>query len=239
MAYIGAAVTKDSDIKRITFATSTTGSGPFAIGWAPDSEASLRVTINGVVQQGSDITISGSNLTISETLISGDELEVVGIVSVGSTMVPQDGSVTIAKMARAGTSGQVLTTAGTGADATWSAPDPVKFLTKTDVDYTVVASDFDDCQHLWLYYVNTIGSTLKAILPTPANFTGKIVSVSFEGGSVSGYNVYVYESDGTTQLTWMQGGSGGSSDAPDIASYWSDGTDYRRHYIKVTQGGGL
>ena len=85
MAYIGSAVSKQSDIKRITFATSTTGSGPFALGWAPDSEASLRVTINGVTQQGSDITISGSNLTIAETLVSGDELEVVGIVHTGDS----------------------------------------------------------------------------------------------------------------------------------------------------------
>ena len=238
MAYIGSAVSKQSDIKRITFATSTTGSGPFALGWAPDSEASLRVTINGVTQQGSDITISGSNLTIAETLVSGDELEVVGIVHTGDPTVPIDGSVTIAKMARAGTASQVLTSAGTGADATWSAPAPIKFLTKTDVDYTVVASDLDDCQHLWLYYVNTVGSTKKAILPTPANFTGKIITVSFEGESSSGYNVYVYQSDGTTELTWMQGGSG-NTDSPDIASYWSDGTNYRKHYIKVTQGGSL
>ena len=99
MAYIGAGVSKTSDIKRVTVATSTTGSGPFALGWTPDSEASTTVSINGVKQHDGSFTLSGANLTITETLVSGDELEVVGIAHVGGTIIPMDGSVSTAKLA--------------------------------------------------------------------------------------------------------------------------------------------
>ena len=163
MAYIGSAVSKSTDIKRITFATTTTGSGPFALGWTPASENTLRVTINGVVQQDNSISLSGSDLSlVGVSLVSGDELEVQGIVDVGGLSgIPADGtvtegkigggavtaakigsgavgtsaiasgavgaseiaanSITVAQMARAGTSGHVLTSAGTGADAAWVA----------------------------------------------------------------------------------------------------------------------
>ncbi len=100
MAYIGSAVSKSTDIKRITFATTTTGSGPFALGWTPASENTLRVTVNGVVQQDSSISLSGSDLSlVGVSLVSGDELEVQGIVNVGAMdNIPMDGTVTESKI---------------------------------------------------------------------------------------------------------------------------------------------
>ena len=100
MPYIGSAVSKSTDIKRITFATTTTGSGPFALGWTPASENTLRVTINGVVQQDSSISLSGSDLSlVGVSLVSGDELEVQGIVDVGGLSgIPADGTVTEGKI---------------------------------------------------------------------------------------------------------------------------------------------
>ena len=211
MAYIGAAVTKESDIKRITFATSTTGSGPFAIGWAPDSEASLRVTINGVVQHGSDITISGSNLTIAETLVSGDELEVVGIVSVGSAMVPQDGSVTTAKIARAGTAGQVLTSAGTGADVVWGVGNAgVKMVSKTSA-FVMTAADFDDCGCL-IINNDTSGGAYAVTMPAKADWAGKIIicthGTDTEIGGVHALTLVKHASDGgATSMTSRAAGN--------------------------------
>jgi hypothetical protein len=119
MAYIGSAVSKTSDIKRITFATSTTGSGPFALGWTPDSKNTLTVTINGVKQQDSSFSVSGANLTITETLISGDELEAVGIVHTGGyPNVPADGSVSLTKLSASGTASATTFHRG---DNSWAA----------------------------------------------------------------------------------------------------------------------
>lgn len=118
MPYLGSAVSKSTDIKRITFATTTTGSGPFALGWTPASENTLRVTVNGVVQQDSSITLSGANLTlVGVTLVSGDELEVQGIVNVGAMdNIPMDGSVTEGKIG-----GGAVTAAKIGSGAVTSA----------------------------------------------------------------------------------------------------------------------
>lgn len=178
MPYIGSAVAKTSDLKRITFATTTTGSGPFALGWEPDSEASLRVSINGVVQQGSDITISGSNLTISETLEDGDELEVVGIVHTGGQMVPLDGSVSLPKIARGGTSGQVLSSAGAGADAEWTSSGGAKMVSKTST-YAMSGDDFGG--HTILIVKNDTSSAAYTVtLPLLTEWAGKMIIITHD-----------------------------------------------------------
>jgi len=186
MAYIGSAVTKESDIKRITFATSTTGSGPFALGWAPDSEASLRVTINGVVQHDPDISVSGSNLTISETLVSGDELEVVGIVSVGSAMVPQDGSVTTAKLADDSVTAAKVT-----------LPLGIKIITGITTAYEITAADMADTTHLVVFFAAG-GSAYDIKCPTAANMSGKMITiVNDAGGTASGGATLKHNAGGT------------------------------------------
>lgn len=227
MAYIGSAVSKPSDIKRITFATSTTGSGPFALGWEPDSEASLRVTINGVTQQGSDITISGSNLTIAETLVSGDELEVVGIVHTGGQNIPMDGSVTVDKMARAGTSGEVLTSAGAGADATWSPIVSTGSISKTD-SYTVTAADIVGVGHLSVY-VDSSGGTnpLTIHLPTAAVMSGMFITVWV---ATFDKEVKVYKSDSSIICSFNA--------VDDYVTVTSDGTKYLTYVLDFTAGGG-
>ena len=65
--YMGIQEMKDADIKR----GSATGDGStvFAIGWTPPSEQSLWVNINGVTQQDSAYTISGSNITLQLLLL--------------------------------------------------------------------------------------------------------------------------------------------------------------------------
>jgi hypothetical protein len=68
--YMGIEEMRDADIKR----GSATGDGNtvFALGWTPPSEQSLWVTINGVTQQDSAYTVSGSNITFATAPTTGD-----------------------------------------------------------------------------------------------------------------------------------------------------------------------
>ena len=97
MSYLGKVDMNDANIKHysLTGSTATTVN----IGWVPPSEQSLRVTINGVVQQGDTFSLSGSNLTLGGALVATDDLEVVGIQSVGNLITPADNSVSTAKLA--------------------------------------------------------------------------------------------------------------------------------------------
>jgi len=92
MSYIGKVDMNDANIKHYSLTGSTLTT--VNIGWTPASEQSLRVTINGVVQQGDTFSYSGSNLTLGGPLVVTDTLEVVGIESVGRILVPADDSVT-------------------------------------------------------------------------------------------------------------------------------------------------
>ena len=97
MSYLGKVDMNDANIKHYSLTGSTLTT--VNIGWTPASEQSLRVTINGVVQQGDTFSYSGANLTLGGPLIVTDTLEVVGIESVGNIITPADNSVTTAKLA--------------------------------------------------------------------------------------------------------------------------------------------
>jgi len=97
MSYLGKVDMNDANIKHYSLTGSTLTVIP--IGWTPASEQSLRVTINGVVQQGDTFSYSGSNLTLGGPLVVTDTLEVVGIQSVGNIITPADNSVTTTKLA--------------------------------------------------------------------------------------------------------------------------------------------
>jgi len=97
MSYLGTVDLNDADIKHYSLTGSTLTT--VNIGWVPASEQSLRVTINGVVQQGDTFSYSGANLTLGGPLVTTDTLEVVGIQSVGGIITPADDSVTTDKLA--------------------------------------------------------------------------------------------------------------------------------------------
>ena len=147
MSYLGKVDMNDANIKHYSLTGSTLTT--VNIGWTPASEQSLRVTINGVVQQGDTFSYSGANLTLGGPLVATDTLEVVGIESVGTIITPADNSVTTTKLAddsvtlakmaglargkiivgdssgdpsalTVGASTQILTSDGT--DAAWAAP---------------------------------------------------------------------------------------------------------------------
>ena len=91
MSYLGQVELKSSDIRRVDVTSST--SATHTLTWTPPSEQSLIVTINGVKQQN-NYTISGTTLTLDSALVATDELEVVGILDIGTTNIPADDSIT-------------------------------------------------------------------------------------------------------------------------------------------------
>jgi len=95
MSYIGKVDMNDANIKHYSLTGSTLTT--VNIGWVPPSKQSLRVTINGVVQQGDTFSLSGSNLTLGGPLVATDDLEVVGIQSVGNIITVEDNSITSPK----------------------------------------------------------------------------------------------------------------------------------------------
>ena len=70
-----------------------------SVNYAPESVHNLIVSINGVVQKPSSMSLSGSSLTVGATLSSSDTIDYVRVLGdVGSVVTPTDGSVTAAKI---------------------------------------------------------------------------------------------------------------------------------------------
>ena len=66
----------------------------------PATAEQIIVSVNGVVQAPVDAyTVSGSTITFSENLVTGDVIDfIVALGEVGNTVTPTDGSVDINKM---------------------------------------------------------------------------------------------------------------------------------------------
>jgi hypothetical protein len=68
--------------------------------YKPATVNNLLVSINGVIQGGSTMSLSGNTLTVGATLSSSDTIDFVRVLgSVGNVSEPTDGSVTSAKLA--------------------------------------------------------------------------------------------------------------------------------------------
>jgi hypothetical protein len=96
MSYLGQTTLKASDIRRVDVTSST--SATHTLTWEAPNEQSLIVTINGVKQQN-NYTVSGTTLTLDTALVATDELEVIGINDIGTTITPAEGSVNTAQLA--------------------------------------------------------------------------------------------------------------------------------------------
>ena len=116
MAYLGKYETRVADFKVYTSSTAT---ATHTLSWTPTSKQSLRITINGVVQQDDAFSLTGNTVTLDAAILVTDVLEIVGVNELGGqVLVPADGSiqtgklgdnsVTLAKMA-GGTDGNLIT----------------------------------------------------------------------------------------------------------------------------------
>ena len=70
------------------------------VAFKPATAEQVIVSVNGVIQAANDAyTISGSTLTFSEVLVTGDVIDfVLALGEVGNSVTPTDGSVDINKM---------------------------------------------------------------------------------------------------------------------------------------------
>ena len=117
MSYVGQGPgLKTTNIKRFDVTGST--SATHVLSWTAPSEQTLWITINGVKQQDDAYTIAGSptTVTLSSALVSADKLEIIGVVDMGVSTYPVDGSVSTASLGNTS-----VTTAKIAADAVTAA----------------------------------------------------------------------------------------------------------------------
>mgnify|MGYP002622040029 CR=1 FL=1 len=120
--------------------------------YEPESVNNLLVSINGVIQGSSTMSLSGSTLTVGATLSSSDVIDFVRVFgNVGTISTPTDGSVTANKI---GTGAVDLTTKVTGvlpvANSQTNTPafqarrsTGFQFSDNTDTKVTGFTEDFD------------------------------------------------------------------------------------------------
>lgn len=104
MPYIGVAPSSGL-FKKLDSITVVNGQAAYTMNYnsaayKPATAEQLIVSVNGVIQAPNDAyTISGSTITFSENLVTGDVINfIVALGEVGNTVTPTDGSVDINKM---------------------------------------------------------------------------------------------------------------------------------------------
>lgn len=104
MPYIGVAP-QTGQFKHLDAITVVNGNPSYTMqyngaNFKPATAEQLIVSVNGVVQAPNDAyTISGSTITFSENLVTGDVIDfILALGEVGNSVVPTDGSVDLAKI---------------------------------------------------------------------------------------------------------------------------------------------
>lgn len=104
MPYIGTAPSSGL-FKKLDSITVVNGQAAYtmqhnSVNFKPATEEQIIVSVNGVIQApGNAYTVSGSTITFSENLVTGDSIDfIVALGEVGNTTTPVDGSVDVNKM---------------------------------------------------------------------------------------------------------------------------------------------
>jgi len=201
MSYMGIQELKDADLK----SGSATGDGStttFAIGWTPPSEQSLFVTINGVLQSASALSLSGANCVFTAAPASGDAIEFKGIQSSGTVVTTTgDGTIDAAKLAdNAVTSAKILADAVTNVKM---ADDSVG-IAELSATGTAQAGTYLQGDNTWGAIATagfekyTVVTSTNATFGLTSGVTKVIVEVQASGGTA-----------GNGTPTGYNGGSGG------------------------------
>jgi hypothetical protein len=102
MPYIGQQPTTGAFLELDSLTASATADYTLQLNGAnyyPESVNNLLVSINGVIQGSSTMSLSGSTLTVGATLSSSDVIDFVRVFgNVGTISTPTDGSVTVNKL---------------------------------------------------------------------------------------------------------------------------------------------
>lgn len=176
--------------------------------FSPESVNNLLVSINGVIQGSSTMSLNGAVLTVGATLSSSDTIDFVRVFgNVGTVSTPTDGSVTANKI---GTGAVDLTSkvsgvlpvanGGTGSSSftasTMTLATTVASTSGTAIDFTGIPSN-----------AKRISVIFRGV-SSSASDTGALVQLGTSGGFVtSGY------------LSTSHYGTGGSSDTTGFYIY--------------------
>ena len=104
MAYIGRGTDKISNIEVLDNITFTDSAGPYNItqssaAFTPISPSALVISIDGIVQSPSSVTVSGSTLTFDTSMASTSTMNFIYQIGVGLITTTGDNTVTTAKIA--------------------------------------------------------------------------------------------------------------------------------------------
>ena len=103
MAYIGRGTDKISNIEVLDNITFTNSAGPYNItqssaAFTPISPSALVISIDGIVQSPSSVTVSGSTLTFDTSMASTSTMNFIYQIGVGLITTPGDNTITTAKI---------------------------------------------------------------------------------------------------------------------------------------------
>ena len=224
MPYMGKVDVKASDIKRFSVTGST--SATHALSWTAPSEQALIITINGVKQQDGAYTIAGTptTITLSSPLVATDEMEVIGINDIGTTITPAQNSVDLDKLATTGTPSSSTFLRG---DMAWTAVSDVSGLSSVQV-FTASGT-----------WTKPAGITKVMVEVQGAGGSGSATGTNYSSGGAGAYVKKILDVSSVTSST-ITVGSGGAAIAANGgagnaggASSWNDGVN-----TTLTAGGG-
>ena len=170
MAYIGQNLDRFSNVEKLDAITpsTSTGAGPYnltkgSVAFTPSSADTMVVSINGVVQYG-NFTVSGSTITFSSNLATGDVIDFIQILGdVLDLGVPSDATVTTAKLADSSVSLAKLTATGT--------KDATTFLRGDNTFSALPASGITEADEWRLTSNKTVSNTFSSITTNLARTT--------------------------------------------------------------------
>ena len=202
MSYLGKVDMNDANIQRYTLTSSTASTVLFsALGWTPANIQSLRVTINGVVQQ--NISLTSTALDLGGALVLTDELEVIGIESMGNILTPADNSVTTAKLVDDAVTEPKLSTTGVAGAATflsgtmaWTAVAGTS-VTTTKTTGTTTLTDSDASGYVTVPCDSSGGNVIIKLPAAASSWSGSILHIVASAAPGAGYNVVIQNSAAT------------------------------------------
>ena len=103
MAYIGRGTDKISNIEVLDNITFTDSAGPYNItqsstAFTPISPSALVISIDGIIQSPSSVTVSGSTLTFDTSMSSSSTMNFIYQIGIGLITTTGDNTVTTAKI---------------------------------------------------------------------------------------------------------------------------------------------
>jgi hypothetical protein len=213
--------------------TSLLGSGNIQAGHIIKDEGSALTTRTNLNFVGSTVTVTDDSsndatvVTVSAGITDGDKGDII-VSSNGTVWTIDNNTITLNKLARTGTAGQVLTSGGTGVDPTY-ADIPTQFTTKQAQD--AAASLFTSGTHSQISFVyDDANNKINATVPTTIT--------AGNADTVDGYHASsLAKADHVFGYTLAVSGSGDGNNI-NLASWGYGLYSYQTYYSYNDENGG-